>query len=105
MFQRSPRAQQAIALSLEKPPYPSARLSPVSIAPGGETRLFARISMDVKLDARNVSEPASGARLRDRHRVSRVHIAVPEDGAARFRGDSHPLQSRRALHRAEVAQV
>ena len=40
MFQRSPRAQQAIALSLEKPPYPSARLSPVSIAPRSETGLL-----------------------------------------------------------------
>ena len=56
-------------------------------------------------DDRDLPQPASGARLRDRDPLSRVHVRLPQDRTARLRRDPHQLRPRRSLHRVEGAEV
>ena len=50
--------------------------------------------MSTRRDARDVSQSAARARLRDRDRLPGVHVDVSENGPARLRHHPHPLRPR-----------
>src|SRR5438552_1253652 len=96
-----PRARAEIAELFRKSPYPSLPFSPVSnTAP----HLDAINWPHVKRDDRHLPQPAARTRLRDRDRVPRVHVALPENGLAGLRRDPHHVRSRCDVHRAQVAE-
>src|SRR5258708_1701128 len=77
-------------------------------ATGAKPRFFGlnvRISGYVKLDARNVPQPASRAGVRNLDPVSGVHISVSEDRPAGFRRDPDLVRPRVSMHRTQVAEV
>src|SRR5689334_21400332 len=81
----------------------------LSIRPEKRTSCFChlidRLVAYGHYDARDLSQPASRARIRNRDRLPRVHVDVPEDGTARLRYHPYPLRARCALHRAQVSQI
>ena len=95
------------------PPRPTSaasgfgKVSTGSTRPGRAELIEGRARSDLRANAddRDLSQSASGARLRDRDPLSRVHVRLPENRTARLRRDPHHLRPRRSLHRAEGAEV
>ena len=55
--------------------------------------------------ARDLPQPQAGARLRDRLRLPRVHLPVPDDRPAGLRHDPDPLRARPAVRRAQEPEA
>src|SRR3954470_19094022 len=107
--QTAARAAPIGGFDSRKPAYPSVRLSPVSIDADPQNAIFPSGMLEfrlyVKLDARDLSEPAPRAGVRNCDSLPGVHVGLSEDRAARLRRDPHHLRGRRDLRRVEVAEV